>query len=164
MFDPDIAASMMKKRPNFIIGVPTLYEALTKSKKFNKSDLRCLFACFSGADTLTRVLKEKFESIVERQGGKGVRLLEGYGLTEAVTAIMANPYQGQHKIGSIGLPFPDVAMKIVALDGSGELESGHRRGVELRVGDHEVQQRSRVVGERRARDAGALDHAGVSRR
>ncbi|HSA15661.1 MAG TPA: AMP-binding protein [Spirochaetota bacterium] len=112
MFEADLAAKMIKKRPNFMIGVPTLYEALTKSKKFNKSDLSCLFACFSGADTLPRVVKERFEAIVERQGGKGVKLLEGYGLTEAVTAIMAMP-MGEYREGSIGIPFSSMLAKVV---------------------------------------------------
>ena len=37
-------------------------------------------------------VKEKFEEIVKHNGGK-VHLLEGYGLTEAVTAIMAMPFE-----------------------------------------------------------------------
>ena len=90
MFDADLAAKMMKKRPNFLIGVPTLYEALNKNPRFNKADLSSLYACFSGADSLPRTVKERFEGIVERQGGK-VKLLEGYGLTEAVTGIVAMP-------------------------------------------------------------------------
>jgi long-chain acyl-CoA synthetase len=112
MFDANLAAKMIKKKPNFLIGVPTLYDALIKSEKFNKSDLSCLYACFSGADTLPRVVKERFESIVERQGGKGVKLLEGYGLTEAVTAIMAMPLS-EYREGSIGIPFPNMLAKIV---------------------------------------------------
>lgn len=123
MFDGDLAAKMMKKKPNFIIGVPTLYDALTKSEKFNKSDLSCLYACFSGADTLPRVVKERFESIVERQGGKGVKLLEGYGLTEAVTAIMAMPI-GEYREGSIGLPFPSMLAKIVKKGTTEEIPVG----------------------------------------
>lgn len=112
MFEADLAAKMIKKKPNFLIGVPTLYDALAKSEKFNRSDLSSLYACFSGADTLPRVVKERFESIVERQGGKGVKLLEGYGLTEAVTAIMAMPI-GEYREGSIGIPFPNMLAKVV---------------------------------------------------
>jgi long-chain acyl-CoA synthetase len=123
MFDADLAAKMIKKRPNFLIGVPTLYDALVKSKKFNKSDLSCLYACFSGADTLPRVLKERFEGIVERQGGKGVKLLEGYGLTEAVTAIMAMPV-GEYREGSIGIPFPNMLAKIVKKETTEEAAVG----------------------------------------
>jgi len=123
MFDADLAAKMMKKKPNFIIGVPTLYEALSKSEKFNKSDLTSLYACFSGADTLSRVLKERFENIVERQGGRGVRLLEGYGLTEAVTAIMAMPVK-EYREGSIGVPFPNMLAKIVKRGTNDEAAAG----------------------------------------
>ncbi len=112
MFEADMAAKMIKKKPNFIIGVPTLYEALSQNDKFQKSDLSSLFACFSGADTLPRSTKERFENIVEKQGGKDVRLLEGYGLTEAVTAIMAMPV-GEYREGSIGIPFPNMQAKIV---------------------------------------------------
>ncbi len=107
----DVAKLIKKKRPTFVIGVPTLFEALNKNPLFNKTDLSCLKASFSGADTLPRVVKERFESIVERQGGN-VKLLEGYGLTEAVTAIMATPVQ-EYREGSIGIPFPDMDMKIV---------------------------------------------------
>ena len=45
--------------------------------------------CFSGADTLPRPVKERFEAWSRARGGN-VKLLEGYGLTEAVTAIMAH--------------------------------------------------------------------------
>ena len=62
----------------------------------------------------------------------GARLIEGYGLTEAVTAIMANPYKGTHKLGSIGLPFSDVDCKIVALDGAPDLPPGESGEIVLR--------------------------------
>ena len=51
-------------------------------------------------------------------------MIEGYGLTESVTAIMANPYQGTHKIGSIGLPFSDVVAKIIDLGDGHDLPPG----------------------------------------
>ena len=40
-----------------------------------------------------------------------MKLLEGYGLTEAVTAIMAMPLD-EYREGSIGIPFPDMLAKI----------------------------------------------------
>ncbi|MDJ0765192.1 MAG: AMP-binding protein [Myxococcota bacterium] len=112
MFDPDqIAKLIKKKRPNYLIGPPTLYAALSKNPNFQKSDLSCLRATFSGADTLPRVVKEEFEAIVQKCGGN-VKLLEGYGLTEAVTAIMATPLN-DYREGSVGVPFPDMQAKIV---------------------------------------------------
>ncbi len=114
-FTPDDVAKLIKtNRPSFIIGVPTIYEALNKSPLFNKSDLSCLRAAFSGADSLPRVVKDKFEEIVTRQNGS-VKLLEGYGLTEAVTAIMATPIN-EYRENSIGVPFPDMLAKVVKLD------------------------------------------------
>jgi len=112
LFDADMAAKMISKKPNYIIGVPTIYEALNKSKKFTGSDLSCLKACFCGADTLPKPVKDNFEKIVEENGGKDVKLLEGYGLTEAVTAIMATPI-GEYREGSMGIPFPDMLAKVV---------------------------------------------------
>lgn len=111
-FTPEIVAKLIKsKKPNFIIGVPTLYAALNKNKDFQKADLSCLKAAFCGADTLPTIIKTEFEEIVHRQGGN-VKLLEGYGLTEAVTAIMATPLD-HFREGSVGIPFPDMDAKIV---------------------------------------------------
>ena len=45
---------------------------------------------------------------------------------------MANPYQGMHKVGSIGLPFPDVDVKIVNLDDGGDLAPGELGEIVLR--------------------------------
>ena len=73
------------------------------------ADLSCLHAAFSGADTLPRPVKERFEKLVAERGGN-VRLLEGYGLTEAVTAIMATPLD-EYREGSIGVPVPRHAGK-----------------------------------------------------
>ncbi len=111
-FTPELVADLIvKKRPNFVVGVPTLFEALANNPKFQSADLSSLTATFSGADTLPRKVKEQFEEVVHK-GGSKVDLLEGYGLTEAVTAMMAMP-MGQYREGSIGLPFPDMLAKIV---------------------------------------------------
>jgi long-chain acyl-CoA synthetase len=105
-----VAKLLRKKRPNLLVGVPTLYDALSKDPSLAKTDLSCLSACFSGADSLPRPVKERFEALVRTRGGN-VRLLEGYGLTEAVTAIMATPLD-EYREGSIGVPFPDMLAKI----------------------------------------------------
>jgi len=111
-FTPEIVAKLIRtKKPSFIIGVPTLYAALNKNKDFKNADLACLKASFCGADTLPKVVKENFEAIVSSRGGN-VKLLEGYGLTEAVTAIMAMPMDS-YKQDSIGVPFPDMDAKII---------------------------------------------------
>jgi long-chain acyl-CoA synthetase len=123
IFTPESVADLIKKkRPNFLIGVPTLFEALCNNPKFQTTDLSCLQAVYSGADTLPRKVKERFEAIVQQNGGN-VKLLEGYGLTEAVTAIMAIP-PNYYKEGSIGVPFPDMLAKICKKDSVEEAPIG----------------------------------------
>jgi long-chain acyl-CoA synthetase len=117
-----VAKLIKKKRPTFVIGVPTLFDALSRNHDFGKADLSCLRATFSGADTLPRTVKERFEAIIRKQGGT-CQLLEGYGLTEAVTAIMVTPLD-QYREGSIGVPFPDMLAKIVKNETTEEAPMG----------------------------------------
>ena len=103
VFSAEVVAKLLPKPPpTVMVGVPTLYEALARDPSLRTADLSCLRACFSGADTLPRPVKERFEKLVSERGGK-VRLLEGYGLTEAVSAIMATPLT-EYREGSIGFP------------------------------------------------------------
>ncbi|MDH5264560.1 MAG: AMP-binding protein, partial [Betaproteobacteria bacterium] len=111
-FSAEIVSKLLRsQRPNVLVGVPTLFDALTRDPSLAQADLSCLTACFCGADTLPRAVKERFEALVEKGGGK-VKLLEGYGLTEAVTGIMATPL-AEYREGSIGIPFPDMLAKVV---------------------------------------------------
>ncbi len=107
----EMAKTIHKHRPALAAAVPTILVALSSLPDVDKYDFTSLKAVWVGAAPLTTAIKENFEAKT-----KG-RAIEGYGLTEAVTAIMANPYHGMHKVGSIGLPFPDVDAKIVSLDG-----------------------------------------------
>jgi long-chain acyl-CoA synthetase len=122
-FDAASVAKLIRtKRPNVLVGVPTLFDALAKDESLSRTDLSCLTACFCGADTLPRNVKERFEALVEKGGGR-VRLLEGYGLTEAVTAVMAMPL-AEYREGSIGVPFPDMRAAVVVPDTSEQVPPG----------------------------------------
>ncbi len=118
----DVAKLIRTKRPNFLVGVPTLFETLSRDRIFQKTDLSCLKAVFSGADTLPKQVKERFESVVRSAGGT-VKLQEGYGLTEAVTAVMAMPLS-EYRENSIGIPFPDMDAKIVRVNTTEALDPG----------------------------------------
>ncbi len=122
-FSADIVARLLRTRkPNILVGVPTLFDALAKHPALAHTDLSCLKVCFCGADTLSRRVKERFEELV-RQGGGNVKLLEGYGLTEAVAGIMAMP-PNHYREGSIGIPLPDMLAKICVIGGIEEAPIG----------------------------------------
>jgi long-chain acyl-CoA synthetase len=98
-----------KTKPAFLPGVPTLFNALSVHPKVasGKVSLRSLKLCISGAAPLLAETKRRFEAIT---GGK---ILEGFAMTETMMAAIINPLQGQYKIGSIGMPMPDVNVRIV---------------------------------------------------
>jgi long-chain acyl-CoA synthetase len=110
-FTPKTVANLIReKRPNLIVGVPTLFEALVREPDLARADLSCLKAAFCGADTLPRPVKERFEALVVARGGH-VKLLQGYGLTEAVAGIVAMPVD-EYREGSIGIPLADMLAAI----------------------------------------------------
>jgi len=123
----DVVKAIQRYKPMFFIGVPTMFVAFNNLPDIERYDLSSLQGIFVGAAPLTRAIKDGFEA---RTGG---RMIEGYGLTETVTAIMANPYKGQHKIGSIGIPFPDVDAKIISLDDGRDLPPDELGEIALRT-------------------------------
>ena len=123
VFTAQIVAKLIRtKRPNLLVGVPTLFDALSRDPSLQHADLSCLRATFSGADTLPRPVKQRFEALVRARGGN-VQLLEGYGLTEAVSGIMATPVD-EYREGAIGLPLPDMLASICRVGTSEELAPG----------------------------------------
>ena len=104
------AKLIRKTKPNFIAGVPTLFEAITRNRYLDGADLSCLRGVFSGGDSLTIELKKKFDKFLADHNAT-VRVREGYGTTECVTACCLTPYN-KEKEGSIGIPFPDTYFKI----------------------------------------------------
>lgn len=123
IFNPEITAKLIRrKRPDLIVGVPTLYEALARNPSLAKADLTCLQAAYCGADKLPRAVRERFDGLVAARGGSA-KLREGYGLTETVTAIMAMPLT-EYREGSVGVPLPDMLAKICKPGTTEELPAG----------------------------------------
>lgn len=116
------AKQIVKKRCNFIAGVPTLYEALLGLDTMEGADLSCLKGVFSGGDSLSVELKKKFDKFLYDHKAV-IQVREGYGTTETVTACCLTPPH-MFKEGSIGLPFPDTFIKIVEPGTDRELPYG----------------------------------------
>lgn len=117
------AKDLVKKRCNFVAGVPTLFEALLRLPDMKGADLSCLKGVFSGGDSLSVELKKKFDRFLEEHNAS-IRVREGYGTTETVTACCLTPVH-MYKEGSIGLPFPDTYIKIVVPGTDKELPYGN---------------------------------------
>ena len=97
-------------KPNYIAGVPTLFEALLRMEDAQKLDMSQLMGIFSGGDSLSIELKNKVDAFLKDHGCKE-QVREGYGMTECVTACCLTP-RFTHRDGSIGIPFPDIYFKI----------------------------------------------------
>lgn len=122
-FNAESYAKLLKKhQPNFIAGVPTLYEALLRLPSLDKVNLSCLKGVFSGGDSLSIELKKRFDRFLKAHGAHVV-VREGYGTTECVTASCLTPVHLE-KEGSIGLPFPDTYYKIVKVGTCDEVPYG----------------------------------------
>ncbi len=122
-FSADTYAELLKKyQPNYIAGVPTLFEALLRNKHMEKVDLSCLEGVFSGGDSLSVELKKKVDAFLKQQGAK-IQIREGYGTTECVTASCLTP-KDFYKEGSIGIPFPDTYYKICKVNSVEEVPYG----------------------------------------
>ena len=102
---------LAKARPTFLVGVPTLYEAMLKNRKIRKLDLSFVKVAISGGDNLPDPLKQEIDNLLRRAGSEA-RLIQGYGLAECLSVSCVTPVE-KYKPGTIGIPLADVFYKIV---------------------------------------------------
>jgi long-chain acyl-CoA synthetase len=108
----DFLKEIIEVRPAFICTVPTLLNGIMNHAmaREGKVDFSSIKLCFSGAAPLMAETKKRFEELT------GGVIVEGYSLTEAQMAVVANPVQGDKKLGSVGMPLPDVHVEILSAD------------------------------------------------
>ncbi len=111
-----------KHKPNYMAGVPTLFEAIMRNEGMQKADFSSLKGLFSGGDTLSIELKKKIDKFIKDRGAT-IQVREGYGTTECVTASCLTPAD-YYREGSIGIPFPDTFYKIVVPNTNEEAPAG----------------------------------------
>jgi fatty-acyl-CoA synthase len=98
---------------NLFSGVPTVYAALLQNE-WQGRDLSSLRFAMCGAAPMPAELFREFENRT------GVKILEGYGLTEGACVSSINPPHGERHIGSIGIRIAYQNMRAVLLNDSGE--------------------------------------------
>ncbi|MBW2181679.1 MAG: AMP-binding protein, partial [Deltaproteobacteria bacterium] len=103
-----ICSEMDKYKPTNLANVPSLYQLLIANPKFNALDFSGLGTCISGAAPFPKESQVEFEKII----GKG-KILELYGMTETSPVSAMNPSKGEKKLGTVGIPFVNVDMKMV---------------------------------------------------
>ena len=108
----DMLATIRKAKPAFLPGVPTLFNALLNHPKVQagKANLKSLKLSISGAASLLADTKERFERAT------GGRIIEGFGMTESMMAAVITPVRGLYKPGAVGIPLPDVEIRVVDAD------------------------------------------------
>ena len=102
-----------KTKPNFMVGVPTLFEALYNNKKLKDNDFSSINCIVSGGDIMDEEQIERYNDMFKKYGSKA-KIRVGYGLTEACAATCLSPTL-VHREKGIGVPFPDTIYKIVKI-------------------------------------------------
>jgi long-chain acyl-CoA synthetase len=117
----DVIASIENDKPAYFPAVPAMFISLLEHPKVKagKVDFHSMKCCNSGAAPLLADTKKRFEELT------GARIVEGYGLTETTMACTCTPFAGKWKQGSVGMPLPDVIIRIGDIEtGEGEMPAG----------------------------------------
>lgn len=101
---------------SFISAVPTVYARWVQQPRPAAGPVRLRFGLCGGAP-LSRTMMLRIEAEL------GLRILEGYGLTEGTMLSALNPPEGERRAGSVGLRRPYQRLRVVTLDAEGEIEA-----------------------------------------
>jgi long-chain acyl-CoA synthetase len=107
----DLVQTVQKLRPSFLPGVPTLFIALLNhpAVRSGRADFSSLKLSFAGAAPLMAETRQRWETLT------GGRIIEAYALTESMMAAILGPVRGEDRPGAVGLPLPDVEVRITPL-------------------------------------------------
>lgn len=93
-------------------GINTLFSELLKQDWFVQNPPRSLRWCFSGAAPLSPAVRQKWREVT------GVRIFEGYGLTEGTCTVTSSPLDHTDKEGTVGKPLPGTEIRILDDEGN----------------------------------------------
>lgn len=106
---PDnVLAAIDKYLPTYWPAVPALIQMLNMHPGLPKSKASSIRFLLSGSAPLPVEAMKQFEAIT------GSTIIEGFGGSETTNGVMVNP-KGKRKPGSVGIPFPDMDVRIVDL-------------------------------------------------
>ena len=102
--------AITKFKPTFAPLVPTMFIGLLNHPGIDQANLTSIKGCFSGSAPLPVEVIRDFEAKT------GSTIVEGFGMTESSPVTHINPFVGERKVGSIGLPISDTECRIVDLN------------------------------------------------
>jgi long-chain acyl-CoA synthetase len=105
-----ILQGIQRYKATYIPAVPTLYNGMINFPKLKKYNIESLRGCFSGGAPLPLETIKAFESLT------GAQICEGYGLTETSPVTHINPFGGETKPGTIGLPIANTEAKLTDVE------------------------------------------------
>jgi malonyl-CoA/methylmalonyl-CoA synthetase len=101
------AEAFLKFRPTLFFGVPTIYARLLEFDRETAQEIGSFMRLFvSGSAPLPARVFEEFKTLF------GHTILERYGMSETLMNI-SNPYAGERRAGTVGLPLPDVSVQLL---------------------------------------------------
>jgi len=108
---PGLIKELAKYKVNVFPAVNTLYNALVNNPEFGKLDFSELVICNGGGMAVQEAVAKKWLAIT------GCPIAEGYGLSETSAGVTCNPTDTDAYSGTIGLPLPNVEIRILDDDG-----------------------------------------------
>lgn len=121
-YDPTFfTKTLLKDKSNLILGVPTLWDAMMKNEKLQKSDLSFLKVLISGGDNLPKNLENQLNEFLENHKAPN-KVFKGYGMTECLAAVSFSQ-PNANEVSSIGIPLPQNNIKIVKPGTCDEVEA-----------------------------------------
>lgn len=125
-------AAFEKFRPTLFFGVPTMYVRLLETDPKTARAIGSRMRLFvSGSAALPQDVLKRFRDLF------GHTILERYGMSETLMNI-SNPYVGERRPGSVGLPLPGVSVRLLNAAGEpvpdGETGEIHLRGPNVFAG------------------------------
>lgn len=100
-----------KYNPSVLVGVPTLFEALTKNPRMTDVKLNKLKYVITGGDSFNKKKVKEINEFLHNHGAK-TNFTQGYGMTEAVAAVSFDLKYASRE-GTIGIPWPGTYVQIV---------------------------------------------------
>lgn len=111
---------LFKYKPNFLLGVPTLFEALLKNDRLKNADLSYLKCLVCGGDSLSFKRNEIINEFLKDHNSKA-KIIQGYGMTETTGPVTFGTH-GSDKLGSVGIPLPGNIVRIISTDNNMEVK------------------------------------------